>query len=152
MRPRVTHFAHDNRRRGTSDLAFTEPLEVTVDRIEGDEEDREREIDQEGENRIHKGQDDGHEGDRGTDRDPLPDLPDQGWIEPAHDQPMVPGQVPPDDVTQDGQQSDHSAVEGEGNRIRRIRAEDGRDERDQATPMKNRTLSHTRVRFTRTTK
>src|SRR2546430_62935 len=44
---------------------------------------------------------------------------------------MVTGQVPPDDVTQDGQQSDHSAVEGEGNRIRRIRAEDGRDEGDQ---------------------
>jgi len=83
-----------------SSLSFTEPLEVTIDRIEGDEQNREHEVDEQGDQRIHERQYDGHEGDRWSDRDPLTDLADQIGIEPADDEPALPCQIPPDDVAQ----------------------------------------------------
>src|SRR2546430_6778038 len=52
-------------------------------------------------------------------------------IEPADDKPAVPGQIPPDDVAQHGQQSDDAAIERQGDGIVVVRAEDGCDERDE---------------------
>ena len=60
-------FAHDNRRQpGTSGFVFAKPLEVAVHRIEGDEQQGEGEVDQQGDQGIHERQDDGHDRDSST--------------------------------------------------------------------------------------
>src|SRR2546425_315633 len=114
-----------------SRLRLTEALEVSTHRVEEDENDRQGEVNEQGDRRVHEGYRDGNRRDHGTDREPEAHLVDQRWIQARFDQAPVSGQVPPNQVAKRRQQPEDRTVEAEGDGVSGIRAQEGRCERDQ---------------------